>query len=106
MKWQAGFVFPGEAWSGRGSGRFIGAGRSRGYRAHDPGLTDDEMDELWGLGADMAGGCAEFCRERPDAPETNCVYCERLAACRREHGVQPDLLRLLKAVFRHDLAHD
>jgi len=99
-----GFAFTSQ-WGYRERGNFVVIGWSRHHRAHHPGLTDDELDDLWNLGEDIARGCIGYVKL--DGPnqygETTCVYCANLASCtgdRRE--VRPDLFKLIKLCYSHD----
>ncbi len=97
-----GFVFPSDRRQRRGN--LTSAGKSRTHRNHTPGITDDELDDLWELGRDTAGACVGFRKSRQKDPEQNCVYCGRLASCTGEiRDVPPDLFKLIKTAFRHDL---
>lgn len=77
---------------------------SSSFRAHNPALTDDELDDLWQLGEDTARGCTNFQkRPVPNAAES-CVDCHQLGECTGQaQGIHPGLLRLVKEAFRHAL---
>ena len=82
-------------------------GWSRGYRAHAPGLTDDELADLWEAGEAIAVACNEFRRGGEASPERNCVYCARLPVCTgAQQEARPELLLSIKEAFRHDLVAD
>lgn len=89
----------------RRRGGFIGIGWSRSYRAHNPGLTDEELDNLWELGEDIAKECTGYVKLENPEPymPKSCVYCVTLPKCTGDRQeVRPDLFRLIKCCFRHD----
>lgn len=99
------FVFPMER------GRFVAktclsaVWGSRSYRAHLPGMSDDEMEDLWDSGEDMARGCTAFFQRGVPDPAKNCIACDNLSACNGEREEsRPDLFRMIKEAYAHD--HD
>ena len=99
----SGFDLPRDRWRNRGTSRLVGAWKSKGYRSHDA-ITDEQMDDLWELGEDIANECAGFGRLGEADPEKCCVVCDNLPGCNGERtDIRPDLLRMLKTAFRHDL---
>lgn len=99
-----GFTFPTERRQYYGRGGFIGMGWSRHFRAHAPGLTDEQLDDLWTIGEEWAKTCTGFVKNnQPDWVES-CVFCNNLPGCAGEREeVRPDLFQLIKLAFRHDL---
>ncbi len=100
-----GFVFPKEQrqYHGR-DGSISGIVWSRNYRAHVPESAEEQLDDVWELGEDIAWNCGGFRNFDDTNPEKSCANCASLPSCTGEkQEVRPDLFRLIKGAFAHDL---
>ena len=87
-------------------GGFSGIAGFRRLRAHKPGITDDQLDDLWELGEEIASDCTGFFKSDESDPIESCVKCVNLPTCTGEREeVRPNLIRMIKIAFRHDLGH-
>lgn len=76
--------------------------------AHNPGLSDDQLEEIWEFGTTFASSCSRYKKGgASDNSQATCVDCETLSSCNGDQeSVRPDLLQLVKKAFLHDSKDD